>query len=554
MNRFVSAFAVSIAAFSTALAQPQSQPAASASPTSAPNRAQDIMSDAEIQASAGAAKTASTAKLDAEIPLPAIPPGPFQPTWDSLRQNWQRPQWFDDAKFGLSMHWGLYSVPARQSEWYVRYMYGGNAGIMRDHVAKYGPLDKFGYKDFIPLFTMEKWDPDAWATLFKKAGVKFIVPTVEHHDGYSLWDSAYNKYNAKRMGPKRDLVADLATAVRKQGIKFGVANHSMEHFNFIRPPGREVPTDLYDPEWKDFYSVADRSDSARERFNRVWLAKNIELIDKFQPDILWFDNGLNARSLDPLKLQLAAYYYNRAAEWGKTVSLSTKGEGERAAYLAGTIRDYERQGRIYPREVKHYSWQVDDPIGSKFGYVKEIVYKPASLLIRRIVDTTSMGGVYMLNLSPLPDGTLPQEQQDRLLAIGAWLDVNGEAIYGTRPWKKYGEGPYADAPAPAWRAPGPDDPPNESYSAKEFRFTTRGNILYALLMDWPQDGEAIVTSLATGSAALPSGKIEKVELLGAPGPLTFKQDSSGLHVALPSAKPPRLDHVYALKITGLNLD
>jgi alpha-L-fucosidase len=525
----------------------QSAPA----PVDSAAKPQDIMSDAEIEKAGGSAAAALNATaLAAEIPLPPIPPGPFAPTWDSLQKNWQRPQWFDDAKFGLSMHWGLYSVPARHSEWYVRYMYGGNQADMRDHIARFGPLDKFGYKDFIPMFTAAKWDPDAWAALFKKAGAKFIVPTVEHHDGYSLWDSAYNKYNAKRMGPKRDLVADLSAAVRRQGLKFGVANHSMEHFDFIPVAPN---SDQNDPEWKEFYHTADRSEAERARFNRLWLAKNIELIDKFQPDILWFDNGLNARSLDPLKLQLAAYYYNRAAQWGKVVSLSTKGEGDRAAYLAGTIRDYERQGRIYPREVKNFSWQVDDPIGSKFGYVKEIVYKPAALLIHRIIDTTSMGGVYMMNISPLPDGTIPQDQQDRLLAIGAWLDVNGEAIYGTRPWKKYGEGPYADAPAAPWRAPGPDDPPGESYTSKEFRFTTKGDTLYAIVMDWPENNEAVIASLATGAATLPAGKIEKVELLGAPGALAFTQDAAGLHVKLPAAKPAKLDHAYALKITGLKL-
>jgi alpha-L-fucosidase len=469
------------------------------------------------------------------------PQGPFEPTWDSIKENYKVPAWFLDAKFGLSMHWGIYSVPARQSEWYVRYMYGGNQAIMNEQIQKYGPLDKFGYKDFIPMFTAARWDPDAWAALFKKAGVKFIVPTAEHHDGFSLWDSAYNKYNAKNMGPKRDLIGDLAAAVRKQGIKFGVANHSMEHFNFIPAAPN---SDQLDPEWKEFYHVADRSEAERARFNHLWVLKNFELIDKYQPDILWFDNGVNSRSFDPQKLQVAAYYYNRARQWGKEVSLSAKGEGSRAAYLYGAITDYERQGRILPREIKDFAWQVDDPIGSKFGYVKEIVYKPAGLLIRRIVDTVSMNGVYMLNLSPLPDGAIPQEQQDRLLEIGKWLEVNGEGIYGARAWTRYGEGPYYDQPTTAGR--GADDPPGESFTSKEIRFTTKGDKLYAFVMDWPADGQAVVTSLGEKV-----GKITRVELLGHSGDLQFTQDSGGLKVRMPADRP--CAYAFGLKITGLKL-
>ncbi len=470
------------------------------------------------------------------------PEGPFEPNWESIKTHYSTPQWFTEGKFGIFMHWGLYSVPARQSEWYVRYIYGGNAGIMNDHVAKYGPLDKFGYKDFIPLFTAEKFDPDAWAELFKKSGAKYVVPTAEHHDGFSLWDSAINQYNAKTMGPKRDLIGDLGAAVKKAGLKYGVSNHSMEHFNFIRPPGAEIKTDLHDPAWADFYSVADRSPAARERFMKTWVAKNKELIDQYEPDMLWFDNGLNGREMDPVKLEVAAWYYNRATEWGKSVSLSTKSE----AYLAGSIRDYERQGRILPREIKNFAWQVDDPIGSKFGFVNEIVYKDSALLVRRLIDTVSMGGNYLLNISPKADGTIPQEQQDRLLAIGKWLSINGEAIYGTHAWTKYGEGPYAEAPTGEGR--GADDPPSESYTSREIRFTVKSDALYAIVMDWP-GAQAVITSLAAGKAG---GTITRVELLGHAGELKFTQDTEGLKVGFPTNKP--CDFAYAMKITGLKLN
>jgi alpha-L-fucosidase len=479
------------------------------------------------------------------VALPPMPAGPYQETWASIKANYRAPEWFVDSKFGLCMHWGLFSVPARQSEWYVRYMYGGNPGIMRDHIAKWGPLDQFGYKDFIPLFTAKNWDPAAWAALFRNSGARFFSPTGEHHDGFSLWDSAYNKFNSVNFGPHRDILGEISAAVRKEGLKFGVNNHSFEHFDFIRA----VPnSDQNDPDWRDFYHVYNRTAADRQAFNDLWVVKNMELIDKYQPDLLWFDNGVNARQWDPIKLKVAAYYYNRALEWGKSVSLSTKGSGDRSAYLAGTIKDYERQGRILPREIKPFAWEVDDPIGSKFGYVQGIVYKSSALLIRRIVDTTSMNGVYMLNLSPLPDGTIPQEQQDRLLEIGKWLSVNGEAVYGTRAWTRYGEGPFYGAPPDNPR--GNDDPPAESYTSREIRFTTKPGILYALIMDWPGD-TAVIASLGTGSKDLPDGKIEKIELLGHPGSLEFTQDSEGLKVRMPQDRP--CDYVYSLKITGLSI-
>lgn len=464
---------------------------------------------------------------------------PTVQSWDSIKASYVTPKWFTDGKFGIFMHWGIYSVPARQSEWYVRYMYGGNAGIQREHIANWGPLDKFGYKDFIPMFTAAKWDPDAWAELFRKAGAKYVIPTAEHHDGFSLWDSALNRYNAKNMAPKRDLIGDLGTAVRAKGMKFGFSNHSSNHFDFVPlAPG----SDQSDPAWAEFYST-DRSPEARARFRELWVKKNYELIDKYQPDMLWFD-GLGNSVSDAMKLAVAAHLFENSAATGKQVTIS----GKYTDFPAGATLDYERQGRIHPRGIKNFAWQVDDPIGSKFAYVREIQYKDAALLVHRLIDCVSMNGNYLLNISPMADGTIPRPQQERLLAIGRWLETNGEAIYGTSAWKEYGEGPYHDAPEPEWRAPGPDDPPNESYTSKEIRFTTKGDTLYAIVMDWPGE-QAVITSLAAGK--VPGGKIEKIELLGHTGTLQFTQDAAGLKVKFPTEKP--CDFAYALKISGLKL-
>ena len=450
-----------------------------------------------------------------------IPAGPFAPTWDSLKTNYSVPGWFRDAKFGIFMHWGLYAVPAHASEWYEKHMYG-NPPVTQWHTEKFGPPDKFGYKDFIPMFACEKFDPDAWAALFKKAGAKIIIPTAEHHDGFALWDSTVNKYNAKQMGPHRDLIGDLGKAVRKKGLKFGVSNHGIEHFTFIQPT-KDLATDLYDPAWAGFYSVADRSDDACEKFLESWVAQNIELIDKYQPDILWFDNGVNGRVFDPIKLKVAAYYYNRAAKWGKEVSLSTKGYGAAngPAYLAGSIMDFERRSRA-PKELTDFVWQVDEPVLYRFGYTEGSPIASAVGCVRLLVDSTSKNGALLLNISPKADGTIPDDQQKLLLQIGAWLDVNGEAIYGTRPWKKSDEG--------------------------NFRFTTKKDMLYAISLSWPGEA-AVITSLATTNAGV--GKIKSVTLLGHKGKLVFSQDEAGLKVKLPAEKP--CDFAYALRITGLKL-
>lgn len=467
-----------------------------------------------------------------------MPAGPVQMTWDSVRAHFREPEWFGAAKFGIMMHWGLYAVPAHGSEWYERYMYGKNPDILRWHTEHFGHPRDFGYKNFIPMFTAERWRPLAWAEMFKAAGANYVICSAEHHDGFSLWDSSVNRFNAKAMGPQRDLIGDLGTAVRQTGLKYGVSNHSNNHFRFVP----DMPdSDQRDPRWADFYSVADRGGPALERFLENWMLKNFELIDKYQPDMLWLDMNGTDRSWDAQKLAVAAYYYNRAEAWQRPVAISAKGE----AFLGGIVRDYERTGRILPRGSKRFTWQVDEPIGNKFGYVTEMKYKPAGLLIHRLVDVVSMNGNYLLNISPCADGTIPDEQQQRLAEIGRWLAINGEAIYGSHPWVCYGEGPYYDAPPDTSPAPGPDDPPSESYTAREVRFTRKGDVLYALLMDWPGE-QMVISSLAASGSPSSANMVTRVEMLGHSGVLAFVQDAKGLRISMPAVKP--CEHVFTLKI------
>jgi len=472
------------------------------------------------------------------IPTP-LPEGPFQPTWESLKEHYQVPSWFVGAKFGLFMHWGLYAVPAHHNEWYEKHMYAADRAW---HAGHFGPQDKFGYKDFIPLFTAEKFDPEAWADLFKKSGARFVIPTAQHHDNFALWDSAVTPFNAKQMGPKRDLIGDLSKAIRARGLKFGVSNHGVENFQFINPTSdlaadlKSKKADLYDPKWADFYHVADRSDAACTRFLVDWYQRNVELIDKYQPDLLWFDNGVDIRYLDPLKLRIAAYYYNRAKAWGREVSLSTK----KAAYsptnknseTIGSIIDFEKIGSRSPSGIRTGAWQVDEPIGSTWGYTEGMRIASAATIISKLVDTVSKNGTLLLNLSPKADGTIPPEQQATLLEIGRWLETNGEAIYDTHNWTQFGEGGGKDKSKPL------------------VRFTVKDQTLYTILVgDWPRS-EVLITALAANPAS--ADTIKSVALLGSESTLTFTRDEKGLHVKLPAEAPCK--HAYVLKIVGLKMN
>jgi len=407
-----------------------------------------------------------------------------------LVNGYEVPEWFKDAKFGIFIHWGLYSVPAAGSEWYPKHMYNAMSG---DHRQKWGKQHEFGYKDFIPLFKAEKFDAAEWAQLFREAGARYVIPTAEHHDGFAMYDSRLTHWDAKEMGPCRDVIGELAEAVRHEGLKFGVSNHRIENWDFMYPLKLSLDsTDLYRPEYAGLYgppqkpteqsgmgpkakaaakagvTEADIDETALEgrhpqsdAFLNEWEMRVHEIIDKYQPDLFFFDNGINYRTLDPWKLRIARYYYNSAHQWGKQVSLQSKS----TAYLAGSIKDFERMSRA-PKQITNFYWQVDDPIGHKFGYVEGLRLQKPEGIIRSLVENISKNGNLCLNVSPKSDGTIPDDQQQVLRAVGQWLKVNGEGVYGSRTWKVFGE--------------------------RNVRYTIKGDTLYAFVLRW--DGQPFTIS------------------------------------------------------------
>jgi alpha-L-fucosidase len=481
-----------------------------------------------------------------QIPIP-MAPGPVQPTWESLKENYKVPTWFIGAKFGIFIHWGIFSVPAHGNEWYEKWMYAGgddntvktmhsHTNFVDWHTEHFGPPDKFGYKDFIPMFKAEKFDADAWAELFKKAGARYVVPGAQHHENFAMWDSQVTPFNAMKMGPKRDVIGELSKAVRAQGMRFGVANHGIENFQFINPPAeladkmKAQKADLYDPKWADFYNVADRSDAALERFLVNWYERNVELIDKYHPDLMFFDNGIDQRYLDPLKLSIAAYYYNRAKSWGKEVSFTSKkasfAPSGKNSETIGSILDFEAHT---PPGIRTGEWEDDATMnnGGSWGYTTAVHAKPINQVIGMLVDAVSKNGSLLLNVSPMSDGTIPQDQQDTLLGLGKWLQVNGEAIYNTHAWVKFEE-------------------PGE----QQMHFTVKGEVLYVIVMQKKSATDLLISSLASGQGI--EGKVTSVTMLGMDQSLPFTQRSTGLKVSQLGGAPD--DHPFTLKVTGLKMN
>jgi alpha-L-fucosidase len=460
---------------------------------------------------------------------PATAQERYQATWESLKQ-YQTPDWFRDAKFGIFIHWGVYSVPAFGSEWYPRNMYQQGSPEFKHHVETYGPQSKFGYKDFIPMFKAEKFDPVQWVTLFKKAGAKYVVPVAEHHDGFAMYKTALSKWNAYEMGPKRDVIGELAQEIKKQGLIFGLSSHRIEHWFFMNG-GRKFESDILDNKYNDFYGPArEESETPSPEYMNDWLMRCTELVNNYQPQLFWFDWWIEQPAMDPYRKTFAAFYYNKGVEWKKGVVINYKN----VSFPDGTaVLDMER-GKL--AGIRQMPWQTDDAIGNQsWGYAAGNTFKSAQYVITNLIDIVSKNGNLLLNIGPRADGTITDEETQTLLGTGKWLEVNGEAIYGTRPWKIFGEGPtesasgsFADQKIP--------------FTTKDIRFTTKGDTLYAITLGLPKEATTIKALGATAK----NRAIATIEMVGSNEKIKWTQNADALTIAPSKTYPAENAVVYKI--------
>lgn len=507
---------------------------------------------------------------------------PFKPNWDSLTQ-YQVPDWFRDAKFGMWAHWGPQCQPER-GDWYARGMYQEGSDQYKYHVEKYGHPSKFGFKDVIHEWKAENWDPEELIGLYKKAGAKYFMALANHHDNFDLYNSKYQQWNSTRMGPKKDLVAGWAKAAKHHGLRFGVSVHAAHTWSWMETAQRadkngpmagipydgkvtkadgtgkwwngEDPQELYAQnhplsqnslddgmihrQWNWGNGVNPPSKDYCEKFYK----RTIDLIDKYGPDVVYFDDtALPLWPVSDAGLRIAAHLYNT----------SIKKHGKLEAVVFGKILDEQQRKcmvwdieRGQSNQIEDRPWQTDTCIGG-WHYDRRIYdhnqYKSAKTVIHTLIDVVSKNGNLMLNIPVRGDGTIDDKERAVVEDIAAWMQINGESIYGTRPWKLFGEGPAIESAAPL-SAQGFNEGKGKPFGAQDMRFVKKDKTLYATLLAWPADKTAVIKTLNNGNV----GKVEKVSLLGYPRPLAFAQTIDGLNVNLPEQVPGK--NAFVLKIEG----
>jgi alpha-L-fucosidase len=511
--------------------------------------------------------------------------GPFKASWDSL-QSYKVPEWYRNAKFGIWAHWGPQCEP-EHGDWYARGMYEEGSDHYKYHLEKYGHPSKFGFKDVIHQWKADQWDPGQLVALYKRVGAKYFFAMANHHDNLDLWNSRHQSWNSVNVGPQKDIIGGWAKAAKKQGLPFGVSVHAAHAWTWFETAQRSdkhgalagVPYDgkLTRAEGKgawwegmdpqELYAQnhpLSKNSQQGGAIHGQWgwgngaalpttaycdkfLKRTLELIDKYEPELLYFDDTvLPFHPLNDVGLKIAAHHYNQSIKRNK---------GTLKAVLNGKILDeLQRNCMVWDIErgqsnvIEPFTWQTDTCIGG-WHYDKRIYehkrYKPAKTVIHMLADIVSKNGNLLLNIPVRGNGTIDEQETAILEEIGAWMKVNGECIYDTRPWSIYGEGPASSEAVPL-SAQGFNEGKGKPFGAGDVRFTVKGDTLYAIVLGWPEHGKAMIKSLSAGNRLRPGG-VDKVELLGG-GELCFQRTGEALEVSLPESRPA-LSYAIVLKIT-----
>lgn len=507
-------------------------------------------------------------------------PGPFKPSWDSLA-NYQVPDWFRDAKFGMWAHWGPQCQP-EYGDWYAREMYMEGGHKYKYHLQKYGHPSKFGFKDVINEWKAEKWDPEELVGLYKKAGAQYFMALANHHDNFDLFDSTYQKWNSTRIGPKKDIIGGWAKAAKQNNLHFGVSVHAVHAWSWMETAQRadktgpfagvpydgnvtradgagkwwngEDPQELYaqnhplsknsqdngmiHSQWAWGNGVSVPSKAYCEKFYK----RTIELLDKYEPDAIYFDDTvLPLWPISDAGLRIAAHMYNS----------SIKKHGKLEAVLFGKVLDENQRKclvwdieRGQSNKIEPIPFQTDTCIGA-WHYDRPIYdqngYKDAKTVIHMLIDIVSKNGNLMLNIPVRGNGTIDEKERAVVEDIASWMQMNSESIYGTRPWAVHGEGPALESAAPL-STQGFNEGTGKPYGPADIRFNKKGDVLYATMLAWPEGNTALIKKLANNSA----GKVQKVSLLGYPGEVKFDQTGEGLKIQLPDTPPGRFAYVFKI--------